>query len=508
MRNQLARHVSLPGTTAGQVALLLAVSLILRGPLFGQSFLNLDPAEFALVAREILHGNWPYTAVFDHKPIGLYLHFAAAFALLGDSPLVTRVLGWAIVSGTAIALRAIFAGPMGLSQRLALLLACAFLLASTGLDGQATMAEHFVNLYAVLSVLFLLREGRMACFLAGASAGIAVNCDYLGAPVIAGLILGHIASSDQARRLGRIATFALFAAGATVATALLLTPLVLFSNVSDYFGPQVAFLSGYASDSTAKQVVVAFVMETSPLVPLVVSGLATLFLRTGSGEAVLPSRSGTVPTFAAMSIGAVLAIPVSRYVWDNYVLLLLPPLWLWGAAILAGAKDRSQRVLLAAAIAGSALMIGASGLLLTARGVEDLIAKAHGDQEYDQPRELAEIAASRLSPGETIYVACSSPVLYQLLDVRPPTRYAFAPLIFHPRWAAALGVDPDAELRSIFAQRPAVVILGDPDHCWFAPPATTWREVKQALEANGYVPFARFEGFSFFAPPAARNEAR
>ena len=127
-----------------------------------------------------------------------------------------------------------------------------------------------------------------------------------------------------------------------------------------------------------------------------------------------------------------------------------------------------------AMLAGTSLLIGTPGLFVAGMGVEDLFAKAtKRDFTYDSPRQVARIAGARLRPGQTIYAICTEPVAYQLLHVRPPTKYPFYLHAFTPQFASALEIDPKAELQAIFAQRPAVFIRGGFDACGFPP--SSWQ---------------------------------
>src|SRR5690242_11241170 len=45
--------------------ILLVIAFALRAPAIGLSEIDWDESNFSLVAREILRGHWPYTAVFD-----------------------------------------------------------------------------------------------------------------------------------------------------------------------------------------------------------------------------------------------------------------------------------------------------------------------------------------------------------------------------------------------------------------------------------------------------------
>lgn len=491
-----------PWGPAGDAAAIALVCLLLRGPTFGLSGISWDESAFALVAREILNGQWPFTTIFDHKPIGLYLHFAAAFAIFGDHPIATRLLCWIVTTATAWVVRTILVGPIGLRREPAFLIAVALAIASLGFGGQAAMSEHFANLYLALSALFLLRRDTSAVLLAGAFAGIAANSSYLAIPVIVGLVAGYVAGErSTAQRIVR--DLALFATAALAATAILLLPLLLFSNLADYFGPQFAFLGAYSDSATLSQRLARFLGVAAMLIPLVAAGLTVLLISQnhvpggqGSGHEVAP--------FAGMGVGAALATMASGYVFPNYMLLALPPLFLWSGAIAHRARAGSHRLIFGAFIGGTSLIIGLSGLVESAVGAADLIAKASRDDvRFDPPRQIARIAASRVRAGDTVYAVCTPPVVYQLLHVRPPTKYPINAQLMAPSLSASLGINLDQELEAIFAKRPAVVILGGVDNCWRVPPLAL-RKVSDMLEEHGYRPYARFGQFTFLERPAQR----
>jgi predicted membrane-bound mannosyltransferase len=60
-----------------QAALLLLVALLLRVPLFGDPVIHSDEQFYLLVGDRLLHGAWPYLDIWDRKPPGLFLLYAA-----------------------------------------------------------------------------------------------------------------------------------------------------------------------------------------------------------------------------------------------------------------------------------------------------------------------------------------------------------------------------------------------------------------------------------------------
>jgi hypothetical protein len=171
-------------------------------------------------------------------------------------------------------------------------------------------------------------------------------------------------------------------------------------------------------------------------------------------------------------------------------------------AILARTHDRSQRIWLGAAVAASALLIGFPGFVGDAVGAADLMAKTtKGDLRFDPPRAIARIARPRLLNGGTLYAVCTPPAVYQLLHIRPPTKYPVNAQLLTPQYASALGINVDQELEAIFARRPAVIIVGSPDNCWNVP-VSMWLKVRNKVSQHGYRAYARFKDFTFFEQPS------
>ena len=484
---------------AGEVAALALLCLLLRAPTFGLSQLFTgDESDFAIIASEITRGHWPFTTLFDHKPLGTYLHFAAAIEVFGDSPLATRILGWIVVTATALAARAVLAGPIGLRRETAFLLAAAMIVASMGFGGDSTLSEHFANLYLTLSALFVLKQRRSSMLVAGMFAGVACNSSYLAVPVVAGLLVGD-ALGKRIPLEERAWNWLLFAGGAAAATVAVLSPLFLFSDPADFFKTQFSFFRGYSNPVSLPVRLMWFAEGASVLLPMLAAGVAMFAL---NARRAIRTKQSTAP-LVGMGIGAGIATMASGYASENYMLLVLPPMFLWIGAVARLARGKSQQVMLGAAIASSTVVIAIPGLAESAIGAADLVAKAtRGDLRFDEPREIANIAAERLPPGRSVYTVCTPPVVYQLLHVTPPTKYFITEHLLVPRFAGALGIDVDRELDAVFAKQPAVVILGDVDQCLFVTPSAM-NKVAVRASALHYRPYARFRGFTFLAAPRA-----
>ena len=68
---------------AGVVVIMLA-AVVLRGWDFGNPVIHVDEQYYLLVGDRLLHGAVPYIDIWDRKPVGLFLLFAAIRLLPGD----------------------------------------------------------------------------------------------------------------------------------------------------------------------------------------------------------------------------------------------------------------------------------------------------------------------------------------------------------------------------------------------------------------------------------------
>ena len=81
------------------LAFLAVTALFFRLIAFPQAVIDWDESVYLLMARSMLQGHMPYTAVWDHKPPGVYVLFLLAQVLFGQSILSIRIL--AVLAVTA-----------------------------------------------------------------------------------------------------------------------------------------------------------------------------------------------------------------------------------------------------------------------------------------------------------------------------------------------------------------------------------------------------------------------
>jgi len=121
---------------------LLAWCVALRLPTIPRSVIDWDESVYLLMADQWSHGHLPYTAVWDHKPVGAYALFRMGFALFGRSVLSARLLVTVFVFLGAWLLYAIAALLLD-SRRAAAVAAIAYPAFSLRFGGTAANTELF-----------------------------------------------------------------------------------------------------------------------------------------------------------------------------------------------------------------------------------------------------------------------------------------------------------------------------------------------------------------------------
>jgi hypothetical protein len=332
------------GRRASVAWLALAV-LGLRSASFVFGLLNIDECDFALIARTVRAGGLLYVDVADLKPPLAYLAYLPA-AFLGDAAM--RVLGAAVVLGTALLLRAAARRWTG-SEEVGWAAAwCA--LAAGLVEVPSVNAEVLMNLPSAAALYLYVRaerEGRRGLdLLAGGCAGLASLCKHQAAILVVALGAALLLLGWRERR-GPWARLALLAAGFALPWAGALAAWAALGHAPEFIDWVVARNVGYVGTGA-----------TSPW-PRLLLALAVCVL----GAAPLPwflalreARGPAEPVRTALVLLLGLTwLPVSaggRF-YEHYFLQFVPPLALLAApqAVAlgrrAGALSRRARVVLA-----------------------------------------------------------------------------------------------------------------------------------------------------------------
>ncbi|RZM30870.1 MAG: hypothetical protein EOP67_35995, partial [Sphingomonas sp.] len=205
--------------------MLLLVAFALRSPFFGNPVIHSDEQFYLLVGDRLLHGAWPYVDIFDRKPVGLFLIFAAIRSVGGDGVLMYQLAATLVATATAFLVARIVsrlaaddAGPV--TSVGAALIYLVWIIVFDGAGGQSAVWGNGLMASAALLVLDTTR-GHRHISLRGAGAmlliGLAMQIKYTAMfeGIFFGLTLVWAAYRDG-RSIGRLTADAALWIGAAL----------------------------------------------------------------------------------------------------------------------------------------------------------------------------------------------------------------------------------------------------------------------------------------------------
>jgi len=439
------------------LAILVAVAVATRAVQYGNPVVHVDDQFYLLVGDRMLHGALPYVDIWDRKPVGLFLLYAAIRALGGEGFVQYQLVATAFAVATAFVLGRIalrIAAPAGalLSGVIYLIYLCAF-------GGEAGQAPVFYNLFVALAALVTLDAvERIAAGRGGMARGcgamllmgIALQIKY--SAVFEGAYFGvtlmwatHRATGRWATTLARATVWAGIALAPTVA-AWLAYVAIGHGDAFVYANFQSIFERGNAPIADTLGRLAGMVLKVSPLAAVAVLGVR----RADRGH---DHARGFVAGWAASAVGGIL---IFGSYFDHYALPMLVPLAV-AAAPLLGRREvglpmigigRRRRVMpIAAVLIVFAVALG-TVTIAKARRVRGTGA---------EQRAMAAYIAPRLS-GRCLFVYDGETVLYTLTHSCLPTRWPFPDHLNNAREDDAIGIDPLTEVKRIMATRPPLVV--------------------------------------------------
>ena len=448
--------------TSRRIWLILAlVALALRLPDIGTPLVDLDEQMYLLVGQRMWDGAIPYFDIWDRKPIGLFLIYAASAALPIDAIIAYHLVALTAAVATAGCIAMLvrpFAGP-----KAALAGAILYLVWLSLIGGRGGQSPVFYDLPMVLAAWLTWqtlagrrRSGIAAMLLVGVALQIKPTVVFEGGFFGVTLLVAswrHQRSHARTARDALVYAFAallptLIAAGAYAAMGQ--GGAWWFANVQSIFLRRLT-----PGDPIAARLIGAVVVLLVPF------GLAVRGLAMHYGQ----RRLFLAGWLASAIIGWLLVPPY----FNHYALPLLVPL-----AVAAGiALDRPALRWLAA-LAG-AVMLYLSGY-------------PHWGETAMIRRQLASLAAAFGQDRDhgCPFVFDAPPALYTAAHACLPTRYPFPPHLVEPSEAGAIGVDPRRELMRVLAAKPPAIAVGRSEAMIHATLATDYYPVARALGITIY----------------------
>lgn len=431
-------------------ALLLVVALVVRAPFYGNPDVYLDEQYYLLVGDRMLHGALPYVDLWDRKPIGLFLIYAAIRLLGGDGVVQYQLVASLCAGGTAGIIWL-------LSRRITGNFAATFagllyIFWLTIFSGGAGQSPVFYNLITAITAILafrandsgnghvVLRLGRIAMLLWGCI----LQIKYTAAPE--GMFFGLWFLWLLWRRGGNILSII---GAATQFAALGLLPTLAVAGFYAAIGQFDAFFyanflsiftrGGLGGEMNAR-VTTFFSYATPPF------GLVVLFGFIRRGQADLRfARTDTI-MLAGWGAAALAGFAMVGNFYDHYFIPCLLPGFLIAAPLF-------QRTLVGTGI----------GLFLI---FESVLASNFPDIALHQRKRAAiERLAAAIRPyvqgGRCLYIYDGPSVLYHLTGACIPTRYAYPDHLSNVVERNSVGVDTQAEIRRVLATRPGAIVTAD-----------------------------------------------
>jgi hypothetical protein len=473
-RTSLAQWATTPW---GALVLFALVAVAFRAVQFGNPIVHIDDQFYLLVGDRMWHGALPYVDIWDRKPIGLFLIYAAIRGLGGDGILQYQVVATLFAIATAGVIHRIagrIAAPAGA------LAAGVLYLASLGMvGGDGGQAPVLYNLPVALAALAIVRvverpafdrRARIDAAAAMLLMGLAIQIKYtvLFEGAYFGLALMWLAHARKVPLPALVRMACLWALLGIGPTAVAWGAYAAVGQGDAFFFANFSsiFLRGQERASVTSGHLAAMAVRLVPLV-----GAAGLMLWRARRERGTPARAVRfVGGWATTSIGAVL---VFGSYFDHYALPVLAPLVVAVAPVLGGPDRGRVRPIQAATML----------FLLLYSSVLTIATVTNHRRNRGTGSEIAKMATfirSRLAG--CLFVYDGDPILYKLTNSCLPSRWAFPDHLNNSREDGAIGIDTLAETQRIMAARPRLIVTGS------APlPQTnrrTWDYMQAALRRD------------------------
>ena len=462
-------------------AALLVLAILLRSALFGDPFAGYDEQFYLLTGDRMLHGAVPYVDIWDRKPIGLFLIYAAIRLLGGDGILQYQLVATLFVAttGFVIALHA----RRRVSDTAAFACGALYVLWTGAMGGEAGQSPLFYNLPVALAALLVLRavpriatrQGFFDACAAMALCGVAltIKTTVIFEACFFGLTLFAAAwkASGPARAVPAALAWMLLGAAPFVTAILVYAALGQF----DAFWFANATSAALRHDGFTWRSGISLLLTLAPLGPLAL--LAIAGQRHADEAPVTPEWEARF--LIGWIVAAIIGFAAVGYFYHHYALPLLVPLTIAGARFLAHSPHRKL------ALALFALYPATQQIVLNRMLVRDDRADA------------AAIAAAIPPSAQTgcMLVFSGPPILYRLGNACTVTKFAFPDHLHMIGESTAIGIPQTQAVAEALARGPAVIAINlDLDQARLNPAASAL--VEQALR-RGYRPIGirRFRYF-------------
>lgn len=447
----------------GLFLLALGLALLWRLPFVPYAVVNWDESSFILVADSWVRGHLPYTEIAENKPPLIFGFLALLQLVCGKSIVAVRLAGVVLVAVTAWLCALTTRRSFGLRGWSAVALLPVVALGTFAPGSGALMAEHLAQV-ALAAILYLLtgeRFERKRAFLLGLAAAAAVltrtNLMYPALLLSGAMLVLPLAAGE---RRGHFLTA--FAAGALLPLAALL--FAYRHDLDTLYRFTVAGPLAYAEGGRLltpawfREVASFFALGWSPAVRPLAVGLVAGLVFGWMRRAATPVAGRMVVVLLVGWLGTMAGICAGGRVFDHYLMQVLP----FSAPLLAVAVEALGRRWRILSVMALAFVLFWWGEPLARKYLHHVRRLEAGEPLWNDPAiKLARYLDQAGARGQTLYLT-DAHIAYWLIDAKVPTRIGHPSNIGRPAMMRALAGPAwtaCAEYESIFAQKPAFVVL-------------------------------------------------
>lgn len=458
------------------LGLILLAAVAIRYPNYANPAVDFDETFYLLTGDRMLGGALPFVDIWDRKPVGLFLIYAAIRTLGGTGIAEYQVMATLFAAATGWVIYATSRRWTG--RWAAVAAAVVYLLHMRLFMSAAGQSETFFNLFLAGAGWLAMRandtEDRPRIFQLGCGAtlllGLAIQIKYMIVPqclFFGGFFLWrlHAAGSPLATIVTRALFFALIGLAPTVAAA------SYYASVGELDAfVQANFLSIFsrgALDAKALNYTALYVIAGSA--PIVVCAAVTLVKGLRRRDPV-PTRD--VALLAGWFVASLVGFFMIGNIYIHYFAPALVPLCLLAAPLMRRLAPGAMIFILLANWAGQ--LSAYPNLGVTDRNRKGMAAIT---------RAVAPHIGTRC-----LYVYDGPSSAYLLTHSCLPTRFVYPDHLNNAMEADALGIDTVAEVRRILETRPGAILIANRPVVPLWNPGTL-RLVREAL-ARDYIRIA------------------
>ncbi len=423
------------------------------------------------MAHDMLRGYAPYTHTFDNKPPGIYLLFAVALTIFGETPRALRIASCVAIAAGAYAMYKLTTSATGGRRNMAFIAAWGYVLFTSHLSGLEANTEIFFmplvagGLALVWPVKGRAENGSWARY---ATAGLLLGLGMcIKESVIYDVIAALVAIGLFSSRELILRNVSIFIAG--IAFPISLVPLwfSITGHLDDLYRSSIeANIRRAGLGFSTRENFARFLRALVTLFPLLeLALLSPLYLRfaapkdTVLGRAVLISLLWfTIDSLGALSLGVY---------ESHWILPLIEPLLVLGSIVLVGGIDRlcegraMRRRVVGISLAAIAAFQVAKPLYLA---YEIVAHRESSDPKYeDRVGTIVEYLRGRVGSADCVFIVSpESAFEYALSGATIPTRYGFSYFLTNQYGLRISAVNVSREVRAIFRCPPRIVVLQVP----------------------------------------------